>query len=306
MNVSRNAPCPCGSGRKYKVCCLTKEAVQRKPRRDQDALIVCMPTRGQITFETELALRMNLQGIEHLSCMVARRPVVEARNQLARLALEAIDANPLSFVPREWYVLWVDDDAWWQPGTVEALMNGMHQDRTADIVFAMFGARTPYAPPFAYRDASDSESYLRLGIDYQFGQVVPIETAGFHFVLMRASALQKVGPDPFTLRADHGEDYEFCSRAREAGLSLKAATGVPIVHLDPRDGTAYMPGMPAMMMDGNILKALTTQHATASGTNKAETRDYGIAAMPNTTEADREAEARLSAEMEQRRKVSAL
>ena len=26
MKIGRNDPCPCGSGRKYKVCCLVKDA----------------------------------------------------------------------------------------------------------------------------------------------------------------------------------------------------------------------------------------------------------------------------------------
>ena len=30
--VSRNDPCPCGSGRKYKHCCLPKEVAARQPR----------------------------------------------------------------------------------------------------------------------------------------------------------------------------------------------------------------------------------------------------------------------------------
>jgi hypothetical protein len=30
--VSRNAPCPCGSGKKYKHCCLRKEVEARAPR----------------------------------------------------------------------------------------------------------------------------------------------------------------------------------------------------------------------------------------------------------------------------------
>src|SRR3954470_2976635 len=30
--VSRNDPCPCGSGKKYKHCCLLKEVAARPPR----------------------------------------------------------------------------------------------------------------------------------------------------------------------------------------------------------------------------------------------------------------------------------
>ena len=32
MTVSRNDPCPCGSGKKYKKCCLAREADRITPR----------------------------------------------------------------------------------------------------------------------------------------------------------------------------------------------------------------------------------------------------------------------------------
>jgi len=42
MNVSRNAPCPCGSGKKYKKCCLTQDqkafAEQREQHKEDDKI----------------------------------------------------------------------------------------------------------------------------------------------------------------------------------------------------------------------------------------------------------------------------
>lgn len=32
QKVGRNDPCPCGSGKKYKACCLKKEQAKRAPR----------------------------------------------------------------------------------------------------------------------------------------------------------------------------------------------------------------------------------------------------------------------------------
>lgn len=44
MSVSRNASCPCGSGKKYKKCCLTQEeksaAEQRRQAHEADAALV--------------------------------------------------------------------------------------------------------------------------------------------------------------------------------------------------------------------------------------------------------------------------
>jgi hypothetical protein len=31
MKIGRNAPCPCGSGKKYKKCCLPKKEVRAGP-----------------------------------------------------------------------------------------------------------------------------------------------------------------------------------------------------------------------------------------------------------------------------------
>ncbi len=303
MQTSRNAPCPCGSGRKYKVCCLAKDEAQHKPRIDKDALIVCMPTRGQITYETELALRETLRGFDALFCTIGRKPVVEARNWLARSALSAIDANPLAFTPREWFILWIDDDAWWQQGTVQILVDGLRKDRATDVVFGLFGNRTPYAGPAAFRNANDLQSFPKMGVDCRQGDLIPIERAGFHFVLMRESALRRVGPDPFTPRRAHGEDFEFCERAVEAGLSLKVATGVPIAHLDPRDGTAYFVGMAPMMMDGNVVRAMSLTHATPQGVKEAELREYGEQ-IGDAAAREREALSEIESEMQQRRKVA--
>ncbi len=52
--IARNAPCPCGSGRKHKMCCLPQH--DGKPRTGEDAIFVLMPTRGQISHETLLYL----------------------------------------------------------------------------------------------------------------------------------------------------------------------------------------------------------------------------------------------------------
>lgn len=39
MSVPRNAPCPCGSGKKYKRCCLRSGGVEAKRPRKAAALI---------------------------------------------------------------------------------------------------------------------------------------------------------------------------------------------------------------------------------------------------------------------------
>ena len=48
MNIGRNAPCPCGSGKKHKKCCMSKQAVPsqtlyyRRLSEAHDRLVECM------------------------------------------------------------------------------------------------------------------------------------------------------------------------------------------------------------------------------------------------------------------------
>ena len=123
---------------------------------------------------------------------------------------------------------------------------------------------------------------------------------------MRLRLLEKLGNDPFTpITDEEGEDLAFCRRANTIGANMGVATAMPSAHVDPRDGTAYMPGMPAMMMENNSLKALSIDHLSGSGAVKqAEVRAYGLDAAEAaiaSNETDKRGAAQ--AEMEQRRKV---
>lgn len=300
--IGRNAQCPCGSGKKYKVCHLPQEEAQRKPQTGEDAIILCTPTRGQICYETQIAIEQNMQGVKFAKVMVGRKPVVEARNILAKCALEFPARNGFDFTPREWFVLWADDDAWWQPGSLQAMLSCMRDFKQIDALFAWFGGRVPYSIPFAYQRKDDGESYPKPGIDCNLGDVVPIERAGFHFVIMRLSLLERVGENPFDIppgsENNVTEDFAFCDRARDVGACLAVGTQMPVFHVDPRDGTAYLPGMPSMRMDNNSVRPLSFEHPTSSGVGVIEKRTYGV-------EIDGRIEESIAEEMEQRRAISA-
>ena len=49
MRTGRNAPCPCGSGRKYKVCCLraNREAEHARYLEQQAALAEAQPVQAE-------------------------------------------------------------------------------------------------------------------------------------------------------------------------------------------------------------------------------------------------------------------
>lgn len=317
MQTSRNAPCPCGATKpngepvKYKSCCLAKDEEQRKPHTGEDALLILQPTRGAICYETQVALDLNIGTRNYRTIRIARKPVAEARNLLAKYALEAIEKGDLfDFTPRETFILWVDDDAWLPPGLVPQMMQAMNDPRLArlDALFAWFCTRAPYSAPIAYRRLDNPDSRPRLGVDCKHGDLVPIQAAGFHCVLMRPRLLLRIGVDPFTpLERTEGEDFAFCRRANAIGARLAVGTGLPVAHVDPRDGMAYMVGTPPLMVHNNELRLIdAVQHRALDGGTKAgEVRSYGLGDAEATaaTAAALESE-ELRKEVERRRIVA--
>ncbi len=46
MKIGRNAPCPCGSGKKYKNCCLNKEASSSSVKQKVLATVIVLIMLG--------------------------------------------------------------------------------------------------------------------------------------------------------------------------------------------------------------------------------------------------------------------
>lgn len=59
MKISRNAPCPCGSGKKYKKCCLSKgEQIERSWIDDEGIHVI---TQGEMPAQSEASLSETYQ-----------------------------------------------------------------------------------------------------------------------------------------------------------------------------------------------------------------------------------------------------
>jgi hypothetical protein len=91
-------------------------------------------------------------------------------------------------------------------------------------------------------------------VNFTRGEIVDVELVDLHFILHRASLLRRLGPAPFG--APNGtvsDSAAFCGRARAAGGRIGVATGIPIFHVDERNGAAYSPGIAACVIDGNTI-----------------------------------------------------
>lgn len=109
-------------------------------------LLVLMPTRGAVSIETMLCLREHLDGYPNKLLTVFRKPVVEARNELARQARE-LNPNELDFDPR--YCLLIDDDAWWPEGHVTRAIEILEANPDVSMVTSLFSDRAAYHDPTA-------------------------------------------------------------------------------------------------------------------------------------------------------------
>lgn len=224
---------------------------------DSPAIILCMPTRGRPAVET-MASMGAVDGVPTIFLYCPRKGVIQARNELARDCLKIRD-NP-SFQPKlGWFVLWVDDDAFWQSGTFTKMLQGMSY-RHIDVLAGWFSGRAPLSRPKAAKLNGSSPTMD----DHYEGRIVEVATIGFHFVMHRAELLEELPENPFEPEGTSalGEDIAFCQRARAIGKRIFVHAGCPVAHIDD-DGTAYLPGEPPMrVMGGELVR-------------RSSERDYG-------------------------------
>lgn len=224
-------------------------------------LPVLLPSRdGQVSFETHLALASNCDGLTMLNIMQARTPVIEARNALAEKVLYAKQNMNL----RADFALWCDVDAWWPPGTLTRMLSVMQSRPDLDILTAYSCDRKPFCSAAAFRMFGDvPHATIPHGVTtleptpaslrFNMGEVVEVDATSFHFVMMRTSLLERLGPAPFNLRpnARFGEDMEFCFRAKQAGAKIACDTGSVVAHVDTENGLAFVPNNRPGRVDGN-------------------------------------------------------
>lgn len=220
-------------------------------------LLVCMPTRGAVSRETSECLQHHLDDYRHKLLTIAGRPVVEARNRLAKEVCE-IDTTRLDFDPR--YVLWTDDDAWWPAGHVDRAVEIMEQHSAVSMVSGVFCVRKAYESPRAIT----LNWNMFAPMAYERGKLVQLRLAGGHWFVIRRDVLGQLGDEPFNLLpmskvfpkipelAQHwnpGEDLSFASRVAAVG-KIVTERSLKVGHVDVKTGLCYFPLEPARIANG--------------------------------------------------------
>jgi hypothetical protein len=218
--------------------------------------IVVMPTRGVVVAELLQALVNNAEGHRLILRMVNRETVDVARNRLAAEAIAAAD-DPALFAPgTDPYVFWIDSDAFFVRGTLTLMMRTLERHPSIDVLAALFGPRVAKSGAAAFRSLSDRHSVLIPGVNCKRGEVVDVEQVGFHFTLHRVSLLRALGPNPFGEPSENtSDDAAFCWRIHAGKGRMAVATGIPVFHVDERNGAAYTPGVDAAVIDGDTIDA---------------------------------------------------
>jgi hypothetical protein len=234
-------------------------------------VIVLIPTRGVVASELLGALVNNCEDHQLVLRTVNRRPVDAARNQLAELAIVAADDASLFPAGSDPYVFWIDSDAFFLKGTLTLMLHTLETNPLIDVLAALFGPRAADRGAAAFRSAGDPESYLRPDVNCTRGDLVDVDLVGLHFLLHRVSLLRALGTKPFgTPDAPNPDDAAFCGLIRHGGGRITVATGIPVFHVDERNGAAYSPGIAACVIDGDHIN--TSMLASELPT---EARSYG-------------------------------
>jgi hypothetical protein len=209
-------------------------------------LVIAMPVRDEISEPTKYALAHHTPP--HRLLTVVGKPVDEARNDLAKQVL-ALDPVPEFFV-------WIDDDAWWLPRSIEALSNVLRQLPQVAMVAGSFSRRIPHTPATAWRIAGDPASALvpvrpgTAGGNCTWTDVVQIEECGLHACVVRTPAIRLLGDAPFSVLPALPEDQAFCQRLREHGFEIVCAPGIMFLHYDVKTDLAYAPAQPPLRIEG--------------------------------------------------------
>lgn len=232
-------------------------------------VIVLMPTRGTLCLETHEALSHCMDGVPNIRATVSRKPVEEARNQLAAAALHIAEQDPLNVASANYTCLWVDDDAWWPAGTIASMLRTMHERPEIDVLCANYSLRRPNSTPVAVPKGLADRINTQL-ISYGHEGLFAIRCdpghflngdrikeigggAGMHFVAHYVSVLQKVGPDPFNLGDNPAEDMAFYQKIYAAGLRVFCDTQLPVAHIEAENGVAFLPFHPPLRVAGGNL-----------------------------------------------------
>jgi GT2 family glycosyltransferase len=204
-----------------------------------------MPSRGLVTAETLSSfITTGMDGLPFMFATCVRKPVDEARNILADQTAALLEYPERgAFIADEMFVLWIDDDAFWPPGAVASALRIMKEHQEIDILSGFFGPRGEYGDATLWYGE-------RLRED---GDVVEVLHTGMHWVMHRASVLDRVGPAPFSCFGGLTEDLSFSKRARNAGLRIFVAKSIVIPHIDAEKGLAYVPGREAFEAHGTFL-----------------------------------------------------
>lgn len=236
------------------------------PTSASPAILVGMPTRGNLSTETFTAFVANNDGYRLVPITSARLPVVEARNRIAAQMLATPNSCPWPVKPSEWFVLWVDSDAWWPPDTISTAVDLLKRHPGVDLLAGCFSLRESRSGVVALPKTNGRR------IRWERGELLECDQVGGHFLMHKLSLLDRVGPNPFDRIGTLTEDNSFSERVRKVGGNVFLALGLTVAHVDQDSGWAFIPCEDACRVEGNRL-VRTGEERTAP---KLIFRDHGF------------------------------
>ena len=146
-------------------------------------------------------------------------------------------------------IMWVDSDILLKPDSILKLLVGMRR-MEVDFVTGVYHKKAPPYEPVMFCWEDDLKRYLLVD-NYTPGEYLqPIGSCGFGFVWTSGKVIQTIAkmddfepkagrwfPDTRDLPKGMGEDFNFCDKARRAGIQLHVHLGCLVEHMG--DGTVF-------------------------------------------------------------------
>jgi hypothetical protein len=185
---------------------------------NQPYVAICVPCRDMVHSLFAFSLNQMMQYCHHVNIkatlLMKTGSLISQQREF--LADDALETNPT-------HIMWLDSDMMFPPDIVERLL-----DHDLNIVACNYPTRGLPFKGVAYRSIGDWNSWL--GNEVSESGIDLVEGVGMGCMLVKASVYHHIQRPWFEIKwnpvhkAHIGEDFYFCTKAREYGYEIAIDT----------------------------------------------------------------------------------
>ena len=181
-----------------------------------EKVTIAMPCKESVPIQTLVAI-LNLHKPEYYFLSNNYIPLDKSRNDMV--------AKFLCLHPDASYLLFLDSDMVFPR---DALIR-LYQHEAPIVGALYFQKYPPFFPVAGCRIAREKTKAIHLLVQWQEGQLFPVDALGLGFTLIRRDVFQKIEYPWFEFK-ELSEDFEFMYKAQKAGFKVLLDSSILCLH----------------------------------------------------------------------------